>query len=173
VSAASLEDVARLLDASGAAWALIGGHAVNAWLEPRLTADIDVTLEADPEGLAAVRSQLEGGGLRLVRELGATQPSGPDFLRFVSGDGALVLELQIAKTDLQRDLLRRCIQRAGVRVATAEDLLVLKLIAFRTKDRPDLAGLVQLAGLDWAYVERHARAWGVGERLERLRETLA
>jgi hypothetical protein len=37
---------------------------------------------------------------------------------------------------------------------TPEDLIVMKLIAHRPKDRIDLLGLVALPGLDWSYVER-------------------
>jgi hypothetical protein len=38
--------LAELLEEAGIEYALIGGHAVNAWVEPRFTADIDVTIEA-------------------------------------------------------------------------------------------------------------------------------
>ena len=37
-----------LLDEAGVEYAVIGGHAVNAWLEPRFTADVDVTVHAPP-----------------------------------------------------------------------------------------------------------------------------
>ena len=49
---------------------------------------------------------------------------------------------------------------------------MLKLIANRPKDRIDLLGLVQLDGLDWAYVERWAVAWDVADRLRALRGDL-
>jgi hypothetical protein len=55
------------------------------------------------------------------------------------------------------------------RVATPEDLIVLKLIADRPKDRQDLLGLVALPDLDWAYVARWAAEWDVAERLAALR----
>jgi hypothetical protein len=38
--------IASVLDGAGLAYALIGGHAVNVWLEPRFTADVDVTVLA-------------------------------------------------------------------------------------------------------------------------------
>lgn len=104
---------------------------------------------------------------------GATEPSGPDFLRYVSDDRRVVVEIQTAKTRLQRDTLRRAVRQGDARVATPEDLLVMKLIAFRTKDRADLIALVSLPGLDWPYVEDHAREWGVLERLARLRAALS
>ena len=75
-----------------------------------------------------------------------------------------------AKTDLQRAVIARAIRAEdGVRVATAEDLIVLKLIANRPKDQVDLQGLVALPSLDWGYIERWAAEWEVFELLHRLR----
>ena len=63
-------------------YALIGGHAVNVWLEPRFTADVDVTVAADSAALARARAALEAAGYRVTAEQGADLPSGPDFVRF-------------------------------------------------------------------------------------------
>ena len=82
----------------------------------------------------------------------------------------ITLEVQTAKTDFQREVVRRAaVSDDGVRVASPEDLIVLKLIANRPKDQVDLLALAALGDLDWAYVERWADAWGVREVLERLR----
>lgn len=163
--------VTGLLASLGDDYAVIGAHAVNCWLEPRLTGDIDVTAAADREKLASFRARLLGDGFRVGREHGAEAPSGPDFIRFVSADGEIVIEVQVAKTELQRDVIRRAARApSGLRVATVEDLIVLKLIADRTKDQADLEGLLALGALDWAYVEKWAAAWGVLERLQRKRQ---
>jgi hypothetical protein len=143
---------------------------VNAWLEPRFTADVDVTAAATPDEMERLRRGLLAAGFRVARAHGATLPSGPDFVRFVRDDLALVLEVQAAKTPLQRDVVKRAVASAsGIRVATAEDLLVLKLIADRPKDQGDLDGLARLAGIDWAYVEARAREWDLAPRLAALR----
>lgn len=173
MSPLDLDAIYRLFDAAGVPWALIGGHAVNAWVEPRATADVDVTCAADSAGLERLRAVFDGAGLKPERVHGATEPSGPDFLRYVSDDRRVVVEIQSAKTRLQRDTLRRAVRQGDARVATPEDLLVMKLIAFRTKDRADLIALVSLPGLDWTYVEDHAREWSVLERLARLRAALS
>lgn len=162
----SIDDVARIL--SGAEYALIGGHAVNAVLEPRFTADIDVTIASEPAGLQRVRTALLTAGFQIEREHGAAQPSGPDFVRFVDDDGT-VLELQTAKTSLQRSAIARARDHAGVRVASPEDLIVFKAIANRPKDQIDLLGLVRLPGIDWAYVNAQASDWGVDVVIARVR----
>jgi hypothetical protein len=163
-----------LLDGSGLDYAVIGGHAVNAWLEPRFTADLDVTLQADPDAMARLKQLLAEKGYRVTREHGADLPSGPDFVRFVSDRDGLPLEVQAAKTELQRECLRRAAASGRTpRIATAEDLIVMKLIAGRPKDEIDLLGLVRLGDLDWTYIERRAAEWEVIDRLRVARSAAA
>lgn len=165
-----LDEIARLLDDAGVRYAVIGAHAVNAWLEPRYTADVDVTAAMDPQSLTRLRDALSRAGYAPAGEHGDDLPSGPDFLRFRSADGLVVLEIQAAKTALQRELIARAVSRSGsARVATAEDLIVLKLIANRPKDRNDLLGLVRLPAIDWSYVERWAAEWHVAGLLAEVR----
>lgn len=167
-----VDEVARILSGANADYALIGGHAVNVVLEPRFTADIDITIAADPAALARVRSALLAAGFRVEREHGAAQPSGPDFVRFVDDEGT-ILELQTAKTALQRAVIARANDHGGVRVATAEDLVVFKAIANRPKDQIDLLGLVRLPNIDWVYVDAQARDWGVEPVIARARALAA
>ena len=165
--------IAQLLHSAGIGYALIGGHAVNVWVEPRFTADIDVTIEAGVAQMQRVLEVLRDAGFEQEFVEGEGLASGPDFVRFVSSEGTQILELQAAKTDLQDSLLQRARPTEdGVRVATAEDLIVLKLIADRPKDRIDLIALCQLPNLDWDYVERWATRWDVTSALERIRGLL-
>jgi hypothetical protein len=166
-----LPTVACLLDQAAIPYAVIGAHAVNAWVEPRMTADIDVTAHADAEAMDRLERVLIAAGWSVARKHGAAQPSGPDFVRFVSGDAVMTLEVQTAKTDFQHEVIRRAVvAEDGVRVASAEDLIVLKLIADRPKDQADLLALVALPEVEWSYVERWADAWSVRDVLRRLRD---
>jgi hypothetical protein len=157
------------LDEASVEHVVIGGHAVNAWLEPRFTADVDVTVHGRPAEIERLKKVLESRGYRVAREYGAELPSGPDFVRFVSEPEGVTLEVQMAKTEFQREVLRRAAARGRPRIATPEDLIVMKLIANRAKDQLDLLGLVRLDGLDWKYVEAWATEWEVAERLRELR----
>ena len=162
--------LAAVFERAGLAYALIGGHAVNVWLEPRFTADVDVTVMADPAALARARAGLEAAGYQVATEHGADLPSGPDFVRFTRGRDDPPIELQVAKTRLQEELIARARRhQGGVATATPEDLILLELIAHRPKDLADLAGLLALAEIDWPYVEERAREWDVFDRLARLR----
>ncbi len=154
-----LRQIAEIMDDMGLQWALIGGQAVNAWAEPRFTHDIDITVAADVESVARLRQHLLDQGWAIEHELGADLPSGPDFLRFTRGDDDPPLDVQVAKTAFQTQLLARAIRvdDGAIPVATPEDLVVLKLIAWRDKDEVDLQALSRLSTIDWGYVERWAR----------------
>jgi len=167
-----LVEVARRLERAGVSYAIIGAHAVNVWVEPRVTADIDVTAEVSASGATRLIRVFEADGFTCARVHGDVQPSGPDFVRLVSADGVVVVvEVQTAKTAYQRRVIERAVaSHDRVRVATPEVLIVLKLIADRPKDRADLAALMALPDLDRDYVERWAAEWQVEDRLRRLRE---
>lgn len=167
---AAIESLLRLLEESNIDHVVIGGHAVNAWLEPRFTADVDITVAAGTEAARRLAELLAGAGYRATRTHGDALPSGPDFVRFVSANEMVTLEVQTAKTEFQREVLRRAAScEEGPRIATPEDLVVMKLIADRPKDRIDLLGLADLPALDWGYIERWADEWQVRDRLEALR----
>ncbi len=166
--------VARVVEHAGLRACLIGGHAVNAWVEPRFTADIDLTVLADRAGIERVQADLGACGYRVVRAVGADLPSGPDFVRLAGGVDDPPIDLQAAKTAFQVQVVERALEHhAGLPVATPEDLVVLKLIAHRAKDLIDLRNLLALPALDWSHIERWARAWQVEDRLVALRASPA
>lgn len=166
-----LADLAAVLERAGIPYAVIGAHAVNVWIEPRFTADIDVAVQASADDLERLRALLKEHGYTVAREFGGMLPSGPDIIRCVASDGVSVVKLQIAKSMLQREIIRRAISAGSgaARVATVEDLIVMKLIADRPKDHVDLMGLIALPDIDWEYIEHWAREWDVLDRLRRVR----
>lgn len=167
----AIAGVLELLDQSGLEYVVIVGHAVNAWLEPRFTANVDVTLHAPPPAMTRLKDLLGLHGYRMTGEVGPELPSGPDFVRLVCDHEGVTLEVQTAKTEFQHETIRRAAAQGGaIRIATAEDLIVMKLIANRAKDQIDLLGLAQLRGLDWSYVEGWAAQWRVVDRLRALRD---
>ncbi|KKL97764.1 hypothetical protein LCGC14_1831140 [marine sediment metagenome] len=165
----SFVSIQKALQRAGVDYAVIGAHAVNAWVEPRFTSDFDITVQAGQQALERLEKVLAQEGLTAVAQEGADQPAGPDFVRFTSRDGSIDLEVQIARTEFQSEAITRARTAGDLRVATPEDLIVMKLIAYRTKDRADLAGLVELPDVDWDYVERWAAEWDVSDRLARVR----
>lgn len=171
-TAAWLAHFAALLDAAALPAVLIGGQSRNFWTEPRVTYDFDFTVAALPGPFFALLQLLIDEGYVPIREQGMGDPSGPDFVCLQHPGTGAAIDLQASKTPFQDSVLERA-QRleAGqyLAVATPEDIIVLKLIAFRLKDYPDLDALSRREGLDWAYIEHWARIWGVEDRLEQMR----
>jgi len=159
--------LAEVLSENEIDYAVIGGHAVNAWVEPRFTADIDVTIAASASDLDNIKAAFKRRGFTIAVEYGTEQASGPDFIRFTMSDSRIVLEFQVAKTRLQDDIIHRAHQDSrGLRIASPEDLIVLKLIANRPKDQIDLIQLCALPDLDWDYMAGCAAEWDLTDLLE-------
>jgi hypothetical protein len=137
-------------------FAFTGGLAVGVWAAPRQTRDLDVcgSLAADEVNrLLAQRDGIPSGPEEL-----------PDMVRFRVGDWDV--DLFIRKDPFDEECLRRAIEATVdgvvVRVVTAEDLLIHKMIKLRSDRRrllQDLADIraiaeAQAAHLDWSYVRR-------------------
>ncbi len=166
-----LETLTTILDGAGLPYVLIGGHAVNAWCVQRGTDDFDFLVAPNREAIDRVEAALFEAGLRRVRRQDAMEASGPDFLRMENGTRTFNVDFQVAKTDFQSSAIARAITDpgSGVRIATPEDLVVLKLIALRSKDQRDLINLVETQAIDWSYVEQWAPIWDIEQRLADLR----
>lgn len=164
----------QTLKDAGLEGVLIGGHAVNFWVAPRFTHDVDLTVRADRRGIGEVVSALLARGFEIVRSQDAGEDSGPDFVRLGHTGKNQYVDLIPAKTLFQAEVIRRA-DRENERilpVATVEDLIIFKLIAHRSKDALDAQHLAGLPGIDWAYVQHWAEEWGESDRLRKLRESL-
>lgn len=159
----------RLLSETEIAYALIGAYAVNVYLEPRNTADVDLVVQATEDNVEALKDILQASSFSIQFEHKTDEAPVPDIIRFKSADHTLVVDVQISKTDFQREVIDRAVDVEGFRVATAEDLIVMKLIANRVKDRIDLEGLITLPEIDWKYVQKWAEMWDVDDRLASLK----
>lgn len=170
-----LSELAAMVAAAELDVALIGGAAVNTYVEPRYTKDIDLTVAAGREGMEALSRLLGEAGFVTGRAQDGDASSGPDFVQLTREATHDIVDLIAAKTSFQRLLIQRAVRGEGqwLPVATPEDLIILKLIANRSRDRLDAEALARQEPLDWRYVEDWASTWGVTERLDALRRALA
>jgi hypothetical protein len=154
---------------------LIGGLAVNLHRRPRFTDDLDFLTRPGPEYVGAVVEALEGAGYVAVKSFGEHLPSGPDFVQFASEEAGVHIDVTTSKTDLQDSVIERALmlpEVPGIRVATLEDLILLKLIANRHQDQSDVVELAAKQEIDWQYVERWVPDWDLADRLRNLRDWL-
>jgi len=151
-----LERIARALDKAGLPYMIIGGQAVLLYGEPRLTKDIDITLEAGLERLPEVIAAALSAELKLLVE---PEP----FTR-----QTMVLPCSDAESGIRVDFIlsfspfeqiaisRARLVRMGtteVKFASIEDLTVHKLIAGRARDLEDVTTiLLKNRDVDLSYI---------------------
>jgi len=158
----ALVRIQTLLDNAGIPSAAIGGLVVGAWAKPRVTKDADLKillrrqdrkrlldlLAADYRSLHADPDKaLQGNGIVFVLD--------PNDVR---------LDLMLADTGYDEILISRAkeVELAPgkrVRVCTAEDLIIQKIIATRPQDMVDVEAVIvrQAERLDNAYILKWLR----------------
>ncbi len=142
-----LADLGRVLDAAEVRWYVFGAQAVIVHGVIRHTADVDVAAEISPQSLPGVieRLRTEGFSVR-VADLDAfvRETHVAPLLHEPTG---LPVDLVLAGPGPEQGFLERAVrvEAGGVQfpVVSAEDLIVLKMLAGRPKDLEDVRGIVQ------------------------------
>jgi hypothetical protein len=149
--AAALADLKTALAAIRVEWYLFGAQAALVHGAARVTADIDVTLRLGTVTPARLAKTLERHGFEL-------RVDDPAFVRTTRVLPVLHLrtnvpvDLVLAGPGLEEAFLERAVVHdlggVAVRVARAEDLVVMKILAGRAKDLEDIAAIVAARGAD-------------------------
>ena len=143
-----LADLSRGLAAAGIPWYLFGAQAAIVYGVARLTADVDVTARA-PDGTPT------SGWLPTVEGCGFDRRfTDPRFIEqsrvvpLVHTASGLPIDIVLAGPGLEEEFLARAVLRTidGVPVPVVElsDLVILKVLAGRPKDRDDLTALLAI-----------------------------
>ena len=167
----ALEALGRVLDELGIRWALIGALAANRYrMTTRLTGDVDLLLANTGPGLAHLERALAAQRWSVQR----AEPSG-EILRLRHSELG-VADLIVAATEYEGIAITRAREETIgtdriVRVATPEDVIVLKLIAGRAQDVADIEAILTAKPvLDEAHIEEWAEFWDVLDLWRRLRD---
>ena len=153
-----LEKVALALDRERLPYMVIGGQAVLLHGEPRLTKDVDITLAAGLDELDTV--------LRAAKNAGLEPLVDPDeFTRRTmvlpcrDPDTSVRVDFVLSHSPYEREAIGRSVTvrlgEATVHFATAEDLVVHKVLAGRPRELEDVRAIVlKTPGLDRVLVDR-------------------
>lgn len=171
------------LDKAGIEYALIGGFAAAVRGRLRFTQDLDVLSICPIEGRQAVVDAFRGQGFAHMDRADRHRLDEVDLLRFwlPVEDSAISIgvDLQVSRREHLEAAVRRArveiYQGIKLRVATREDLILLKLSAWRPIDRADAIELTAVAPetLDWTYLELQSDKQGLTERLAEIRQFLS
>lgn len=143
---------------------IIGGIALLRWGEPRFTRGVDVTLVngfgREDEFIAPLLQSGYRG--RVTDAAGFAHRNRVLLLNAPGGTpvdialGGLPFEEEMVERSSLFEFTRGC----RLRTCSAEDLIILKLFAFRPRDVPDVETEVvrQRGALDWDHIERHLGA---------------
>lgn len=136
---------------------MISGLAVAAWGDPRVTRDVDLKVRLGRDSAQYLLDLLDPDYVALQADpLAALQQLG--FV-FVLDGRKTRLDLLLAETSFDEAAIARggeveLAPGRSVRLCTAEDLVIYKLVATRARDHDDARGVIrrQRDRLDDAYV---------------------
>jgi hypothetical protein len=174
---ATLDLLVARLERMSIEYVIMGGLAVRAYSIPRATEDIDFTLALDRDRLPELFDALESDGFAIpesYRTGWIDDVKGLKLVklkRYVVGRG-IDVDLFLSESPYQEEVLRRkCLADVEGRrfwIASAEDLVLLKLVAGRPRDLIDVADMLfTQSQLDLEYMERWAGELNVKEDLHR------
>jgi Nucleotidyl transferase of unknown function (DUF2204) len=132
-------------------WYLFGAQAVIAHGVPRLSADVDVTLEMTPHEPADFAGEMSKAGFDLI-------VNDPEFVSrtrvmpFVHRATAMPLDVVLAGSGLEKEFLDRArrVDLGGVTIPLIDldDLMIAKILAGRPKDIEDARALWRARAVD-------------------------
>jgi hypothetical protein len=145
-----LTDLSKVLSRWGR-WYVFGAQAVIVYGVPRLSADVDITLDLVPDEPERFAREMEAAGFAL-------RVGDSDFVRrtrvmpFVHVATAMPLDVVLAGSGLEDEFLGRArtadISGTTVPLIDPEDLIIAKVLAGRPKDIDDAYGVWRLHGRD-------------------------
>ncbi len=142
-----LADLGRALDGAGLRWFLFGAQAAILHGVARLSADVDITVELGARPTDDLVESLTRGGFDLLPH-DAQFAEATRVMPFVHRASRMPVDVVLAGAGLEEDFLARAEPRrvgdATIPVASAEDLINMKLLAGRPRDLEDVAAVARI-----------------------------
>jgi len=154
-----LERLERALSKHKIPYMIIGGQAVLVYGEPRFSKDIDLTLGMEPAQVDTLLKLLKPLGFKVLVDQPKTFVETTCILPCQDAKTGLRLDFIFSFSAYERQALERVrrvpIGKSKVAFASAEDLVIHKIIAGRPRDLEDVKGiLLKNPSLDVEYIRR-------------------
>lgn len=165
----TLSQVVDVLDAQGAQYALIGGLGVALRGNLRATQDIDILMHIIQLRLPSLLQAMCDRGCQLD-VMAAIREWNDAGMLAIQWPGRVQVDLLKPVIPVFHRIIERATDEAFneqvVRVADAESLLLLKLLAFRPLDQEDIRGILtkNAGGLDLDWVRKEADEAGFDQQ---------
>lgn len=177
---AALKDIQDFLKKQGVPYMVIGGIGNLVWGEPRLTVDIDITIQMSPAKEWDFIKEI-GSRFRILVDnpedfVKKTKVLPVEITEGIKGD-IIFAGLDYEKMAIERAVEVEISKNNRVRVCTAEDLIIHKAISEREKDWQDIEGILLRRGalLDKKYLDKWLHEFasaldkpGIQKRFEKL-----
>ena len=143
---------------------VIGGIAVALWANPRATIDLDFAILLESDNIDEFKSKLEKTSLKFIA-LHLLKLKKINIIRFSlckSKHELITVDLLLVSEKFLKNALDRRIALSlssqKLYVATAEDLILLKLISHRPQDKVDISNIISSnSKLDFRYLKKWAK----------------
>jgi Nucleotidyl transferase AbiEii toxin, Type IV TA system len=170
-----LAELRQALARLGVRWYLFGAQAAILYGVDRLTADVDVTVDPGPHPTARLVAGLGGAGFELrVADVGGFVDA-TRILPLVHRGTRIPVDVVLAGPGLEELFFARAEERdiGGVRVpvASAEDLVTMKVLAGRPRDLDDMVSMLRTRG-DTLDLDRVRTTLGLLEKALERRDLL-
>lgn len=153
---AALSKIVKFLENNQIQYMLIGGIANSIYGEPRYTLDIDIKIKLNPGN--EIKSLIAD----ISKEFTIIPDNPYEFFKStmvlpLESDG-IKIDIVFAGLPFETDSLNRAVtknfQNIDVKVCTAEDLIIYKVISEREKDWLDIEGVIKnrRQTLDWDFL---------------------
>jgi hypothetical protein len=166
----------RWFDAAGVRAAIIGGVAASLLGKPRLTKDIDaVVMDAEAEALIESGARY-GFQPRIADAVDFARNTRMLLLRFTEGEididlslGALPFEYEV----LDRSSMIEVSRGVSIRIASPEDIVIMKVIAGRGRDIMDIENIIEAnPDLDVERIRRWVREFSAVLEMPEIHDAL-
>jgi hypothetical protein len=160
----TLRDITGFLSSQHVEHALIGGLATTVRGEPRSTLDVDILVGCDVRRCLELLGLLDGTSFRPLFADAHEVVETAFLLPLVHRRTSVKVDLALGLTGFEQNAIRRATQvdfeGHPIPVVSAEDLVLMKVLAGRPRDTDDVARILLRQGdsLDWDYVLQTARA---------------